>query len=113
MTKTYKVFCAHCQTETPHTGALVKDEIILTCTNPIAEMTKDKETGENVETTRECGRFVKVSTELSSEEIKDVLSAHAEDNAGQEKIDEKALAEKQAEAEKKMGEALFDFEIKE
>lgn len=108
MAKLYKVFCARCQADTAQSGELVKEEIILTCTNPVDVLDESgAPTGEQVA----CGRSIKVNAELTPEEIKEFLASHKQDNLGQTPINEAAIAKKQEEMAVKVEEALADIAI--
>jgi len=62
--KTIDVFCARCQTDTAHTGAVdLNGELVFTCI--------------------ECGGFVKVPAGMTASEIKAHFKEHKEHNVGQ------------------------------
>lgn len=108
----YKVFCARCQSETPHNAELVNKEIICTCSNHFVASVKNEETGEISEQDTLCGRVIKVSAELSAEQIKEYFQKHKDSNQGHIVIDEVKLAEERKVQEETMVNALADLEIK-
>jgi len=64
--RTLQIFCANCQTETPHTGEVdLNGELVFTCQ------------------TEGCGRFIKVPAGMTAEEIHAHFADHKEANVGQ------------------------------
>ncbi len=62
--KTIDVFCAKCQADTAHTGAVdLNGELVFTCV--------------------ECGGFIKAPAGMTAAEIKAHFEEHKEQNAGQ------------------------------
>ncbi len=73
--KTLSVFCANCQKDTPHTGAVdLNGELVFTCT------------------TDGCGRFIKVPAKMSAGDIHAHFAEHKEANTGQVSIAESFAA---------------------
>ncbi len=73
--KTLSVFCANCQKETPHIGAVdLNGELVFTCTSD------------------GCGRFIKVPTKMSATDIHAYFAQHKEANTGQISIAESYAA---------------------
>lgn len=65
--KTIEIFCANCQEDTAHTGAVdLNGELVFTCTV--------------------CDRFIKVPAGMSAADIKKHFEAHREANVGQVSI---------------------------
>ena len=81
---TKEVFCAKCQQDTTHTGAVDPNgEIVLTCTV--------------------CGGFIKLPSGLSRDEMEAILVDHKDANKGQVSVEQshKALDELFGEEEAK------------
>lgn len=73
--KTLSIFCANCQKETPHTGAVdLNGELVFTCTS------------------EGCGRFIKVPAKMSAADIHAHFAEHKEANVGQVSIAESYAA---------------------